>query len=69
MKAKGFLIDSVITILITFVVAVVVTYLYSAIAHGSGAINWETAFQLAVIVGIAMPLSRVRSAGNKTRQD
>jgi len=69
MNVKGFLLDMVITIPITFIVAAVVTYLYSLIAHGSGAINWDTAFQLAIIVGIVLPLSRARSEGKKAKQD
>jgi hypothetical protein len=53
-----------ITIPVTFVVAAVVTYLYSLIAHGSGAVDWDTAFELALIIGIAMPLVRARDSGS-----
>ena len=67
MRVKGFLFDMVITIPITFVVAAVVTYLYSLIAHGSGAVNWDTAFHLAIIIGIVLPLSRARADGRKAQ--
>ena len=69
MKVKGYFLDMAITIPITFIVAAVVTYLYSLIAHGSGAVNWDTAFQLAIIVGIVLPLSQARSEGNKTKHN
>lgn len=65
MNAKRFLLDMAITIPVTFVVAAVVTYLYSLIAHGSGSVNWETAFELAIILGIVLPLTRV---GGRTSQ-
>lgn len=52
-----------ITMLVTFVVAAVVTYVYSLIAHGSGAVNWDTAFHLAIILGVVLPFTRVRTNG------
>ena len=65
MSTKGFLIDMAITMPITFVVAAVVTYLYSLIAHGSGVVAWDTAFLLAIILGIVLPLTR---AGGRNAQ-
>lgn len=67
MNAKGFLLDMAITIPVTFVVAAVVTYLYSLIAHGSGSVNWDTAFHLAIILGIVLPLTRARTDGRKAQ--
>jgi hypothetical protein len=63
MNTKGFLLDMAITMPVTFVVAAVVTYLYSLVAHGSGAVNWDTAFHLAIILGIVLPLTRARANG------
>jgi hypothetical protein len=63
MNAKGFLLDVAMTMPLTFVVAAVVTYLYNLIAHGSGSVDWETAFLLAIILGIVVPLTRTRVAG------
>ena len=60
MNTRHVFLDIAITIPITFVVAVVVTYLYSLIAHGAGAIEWGTAFQLALIFGIVLPMTRSR---------
>lgn len=64
MNAKGLLLDMAITITVTFVVAAVVTYLYSVIAHGAGTVNWDTAFHLAIILGIVMPLTRARETAS-----
>jgi hypothetical protein len=61
MNAKGLLVDMAITIPVTLVVAAVVTYLYGLIAHGSGSVNWDTAFHLAIILGIVLPLTRART--------
>jgi hypothetical protein len=63
MNAKKFLLDVAVTTPVTFVVAAAVTYLYSLIAHGSGVVHWETAFQLAIILGIVLPLTRTHTGG------
>lgn len=52
--------DIAITIPITFAVTAAVTYLYSLIAHEAGVVDWETAFLLALLFGIALPLIRAR---------
>jgi hypothetical protein len=65
MKTGSFLLDVVITIVVTFVVAAVVTFLYSLVVHGTGATDWATAIRLAIIIGIAVPLTRIRP-GQKT---
>ena len=61
MNMKQFLVDMAITASVGFVVAGVVTYLYSLIVHGTGSINWETAFDLAIVLGIVLPLTSFRS--------
>ena len=61
MNAKKFLIEMTITASVTFVVAAIVTYLYSYFVHGIGIVNWETAFDMAIILGIILPLSQTRS--------
>jgi len=62
MNAKTFLREMAVTMPVTFVVAAVVTYLYSLIAHGAGTVDWETAFDLAIVMGVVIPL--VLSRGN-----
>lgn len=65
MDSKQFLLDMAITIPVTFVVAAVVTFLYNMIAHGAGSVDWDTAFYLAFILGIILPLARAYTAGRK----
>lgn len=59
------MIDLAITIPVTFVVAAVVTYFYSLIVHGAGEVNWETAFHLAFIVGVVLPVTRIGVRGRE----
>ena len=42
MKIKELFIDFVTVFVVTFVVATIVSYLWSLIAHGAGAFDWET---------------------------
>ncbi|MEJ2601133.1 MAG: hypothetical protein P8Z00_22570 [Anaerolineales bacterium] len=67
MKIKSFLLDMAITIPVTFVVAAVVTYLYSLLVHGSGSVDWDVAFQLAFVIGIVLPLATARVDERKTQ--
>ncbi len=67
MNVKKLLLDMAITIPVTFVVAAVVTFLYSLIAHGSGSVSWDTTFHLAIILGIVVPLTRARGDGRKAQ--
>jgi len=67
MSTKGYLIDMAITATIAFVAALVVTYLYNLLAHGVGQVDWETTFDLAIILGIVLPLAtrrRVKANGD-----
>lgn len=50
----------------TLIVAVVVMFVYSLIVHGAGAVDWGTAFVLAVISGIVFPV--VESSGGKEEE-
>jgi hypothetical protein len=67
MNAKKFLLDVAVTVPVTFVVAAAVTYLYNLMAYGSGAVNWETAFDLAITLGIVLPLTRARTGGSTSQ--
>ena len=58
MNIKKLLIGFVTTFALILVVAAIVTYLYNLIAHGTGTIDWETSFRLAVILGLALPIHR-----------
>ncbi len=65
MNTRSFFVEMAITIPVTFVVAAVVTYLYGMVAHGAGAVNWDTAFHLAFVIGIVLPLTRAGAGGRK----
>ncbi len=61
MNTRHVIRDIAFTIPMAFVVAALVTYVYSLIAHGVGVVDWETAFQLGLVLGIVLPLTRRRS--------
>ncbi|MEK7325882.1 MAG: hypothetical protein AAB217_11565 [Chloroflexota bacterium] len=58
MNARKLLADFVITFGVALVVTVLVTFLWSLVFHGAGAVDWETSFRFAIIFGIVFPLSR-----------
>jgi len=65
MKIKSFLIGFVTTFALIFVVAAIVTYLWNLILHGQSAVDWETSFRLAIILGIALPGARAMTSKGK----
>lgn len=46
--------DFVANFSLTIVVAAIVTFLWSLIAHGSGVIDWEISFVLAVVMATVL---------------
>jgi len=54
---KGFIMQFALFFVVAFVAAAVVTYLWTLVATGSGAVDWGTAIPLAIVVGIVVPLS------------
>ena len=65
MRVKRFLIDFALVFAVTFVVAAIVTYLWNLIAHGQSAVDWETSFRFAIILGIALPVARIMTSKGK----
>ena len=65
MKIKKFLIHFVTTFAVTLVVAAIVTYLWNLGVHGQSAVDWETSFRFAIILGIALPVHRVMTTKEK----
>ncbi|MBM4160321.1 MAG: hypothetical protein FJ217_04385 [Ignavibacteria bacterium] len=43
------------TFAVTLVVSAIVTFLYSLSVHAQGGANWETSFQPATILAVALP--------------
>ena len=65
MRIKNFLIVFAITFTVPLVVAAIVTYLWNLIANGQNAVDWETAFRFAIILGIALPVARAVASKEK----
>ena len=63
MNIKRLLADFAITFVINLVVVVAVTFLWNLIIHRAGTVDWETAFQFAIILGIVLPLVRAQEKG------
>ena len=60
MKSKQYAIDFAVMFAIVFVVNLAVTYLYSLIVHGSGVLDWESAFRFGIMLGLILPWIRRR---------
>ncbi len=58
MKIKRFLLEFVVMFVIVLIVNVAVSYLYGLIAHGAGTIAWDSAFAVAIALGIVLPWVR-----------
>ena len=54
MKIKNLLIDFVTTFTLTLIATIIVTYLWNLVLHGQNAVDWETSFRFAIILGIAL---------------
>jgi len=65
MKIKTLLIGFVTTFAVALVVAAIVTYLWNLTMHGQSAVDWETSFRLAIILGIALPVTRAMTTKGK----
>ncbi len=59
MNIKRLLIDFIGLFLLVLVVTSVVTYLWNLVFHEAGAVDWETSFRLAIILGIVLPVTKV----------
>jgi hypothetical protein len=58
MNIRDIAVGFISTGLIVLVVSLIVTWLYSALVHGSGALDWESSIRLAIIFGITFPVVR-----------
>lgn len=58
MTIRQYVTDFIVMFAVVMVVNLIVTYLYSLIVHGSGVIDWETAFQFAISLAIILPWLR-----------
>jgi hypothetical protein len=65
MNAKIVFWDFVANFSLTIVVAAVVTFFWSLIAHGSGVINWEISFLLATVLSIVLASRKMQELKQK----
>jgi hypothetical protein len=65
MDIKRFLIGFLVTFVVGFFVTALVTWLWSLVFHGAGVVDWQTAFALALVAGIAVPVANA-FAGKKS---
>lgn len=56
MRIRTLLLNMVVIFLVTFVVATLVTYIWNILRHDLNAVDWDTAFVLAITFGIALTL-------------
>ncbi len=68
MQLKNYLFDFVLFFVVVLMVAAVVTYLWELIFHGSGQVDWATAFRLAIILGVVLPWVKARTWKQDHRQ-
>jgi hypothetical protein len=65
MNARIVFWDFVANFSLTIVVAAVVTFFWSLIAHGSGVINWEISFLLATVLSIVLASRKMQELTQK----
>lgn len=58
MKTIKYLLEFLLVFAIAFVVTAVVTYLYNLIFHSHAIVEWDTAAQFGLILGIVIPWVR-----------
>jgi hypothetical protein len=56
MSRKELFVRSVSTFVVTFLVAVLVSFLWNLIRYGTGMTDWKTSLRLAFILAVALPV-------------
>lgn len=56
MKLKELFLDFSVTLLVSFPVSVIVTFLYNLIVHNESIPDWGTSVRLSVILSIIFPI-------------
>jgi hypothetical protein len=60
MNVKKLLVDSATVFAVSLIVSVLVTLLWNLIVHGTSAVDWETSFRFALLLGIILPWMETR---------
>ena len=64
MTVKNWAVEVGFVFATTLLVSIVVTFVWNLATRAEVAVDWETSFVMAVVLGIALPLARARrSAG------
>lgn len=61
MRIRRWVADVVIVFSVSLVASMVVSVLWNLIAHRTTAIDWETSFRFAIVLGIIVPLIQGRT--------
>jgi hypothetical protein len=62
MNWRKWFIDLIIVFAVTLAAGIVVTLVWNLIGHHEAAVEWKTAFTLAIVLGIVLSLNEARSA-------
>ena len=68
MKLKQYLIDFAVMFAAVLAVNLIVMFLYGLIVHGSGTLDWESAFTFAISLGMILPWIRRQEKAQSTTQ-
>ena len=60
MNIKRVLVDCLTVFAVTLIVAVIVTFLWNIVVHGTSTIDWETSIRFAILFGIILPWIETR---------
>ena len=61
MNVKKWFWNFLLVFAVALAASIVVTFLWSLAFHETASIDWETSFQLAIILGIIIPLANIRN--------
>ena len=65
MNGKTLVVEFGTVFAVTLVTAALVTFLWNVVGHGTGVIDWETSFRLAIIFGIILTWVKSRETREK----
>lgn len=58
-------IEFITVFVVALITTAIVTFLWNLIGHGESAIDWETSFRFAIVLGIILTWSKSREAKEK----
>jgi len=67
MKFWTFILNCLIVGALTFLVGMLVSFLFNVIVYGSALVAWGTTLRIAVIIGLVIPLSHLLMLKNEEK--